>query len=454
MNRINFNPMKISIGALCLFVLCFLPASVAGQKERSLRVGWSHVDITPDGPVRMRGGIQSEGVLDPITATVLALESGGGDPSEEMRKRAAILVSCDLQHITDGNRYEANMRDDVRALVTAAVPELSGSQIILMATHTHVGPSVQSAPEYNQFASKKIADAVVAAWKKRSPGGISFGLGHAVVGHNRLTTFSDGRSRMVGSFQKGTTHHPDFLHLEGFEDHSVHLLYTTDQDRNLTGVVVNVTCPAQVQRGDKLSADYWHEVREQVREKLGADIAVLPQISAAGDIANIVMVEKKGEARMQALRAKGEADFRVQRRAEMARRIVAAITDTWAVVKSEVDFAPQLKHALASPDLPGGFPGPDGSLFPVEIHALRIGEIAMVTNPFELYLDYGIRIKGRSPATQTFVVQLAGSASYLPTERAIKQGGYGAIEKTCVVGPQAGEVIVSESLRLLGELWE
>ncbi|MGY8642575.1 MAG: hypothetical protein ACKVJU_15955 [Verrucomicrobiales bacterium] len=63
-------------------------------------------------------------------------------------------------------------------------------------------------------------------------------------------------------------------------------------------------------------------------------------------------------------------------------------------------------------------------------------------------------MKGRSPAVQTFVVQLAGSASYLPTERAVREGGYGAIEKTCVVGPKAGDQIVSETLNLLKAHWD
>lgn len=93
-------------------------------------------------------------------------------------------------------------------------------------------------------------------------------------------------------------------------------------------------------------------------------------------------------------------------------------------------------------------------MFPIEIHAVRLGDVAIVTNPIEPYLDYGIRMKGRSPAVQTFVVELAGSASYLPTERAVRRDGYGAIAKTSVVGPKAGERIVLETLRLLATQWK
>ena len=102
-----------------------------------------------------------------------------------------------------------------------------------------------------------------------------------------------------------------------------------------------------------------------------------------------------------------------------------------------------------------GFPDPDPEQTPytVEVHAVRIGDIAMVTSPFELYLDYAVQIKARSPATQTFVIQLAGSASYLPTRRAVAGGGYGAIARSCQVGPAAGEKLVERKLEMLYALW-
>ncbi len=52
--------------------------------------------------------------------------------------------------------------------------------------------------------------------------------------------------------------------------------------------------------------------------------------------------------------------------------------------------------------------------YEMELHAIRLGDIAIATNPFELFTDYGVRIKARCPALQTFVIQLAGPGSYLP----------------------------------------
>jgi hypothetical protein len=441
-------PKNRMIPCACLAILTLgQTTAVAGV----LRIGWAAVDITPDRPVAMRQGAVSAGVQDPITATVLAMESGDGAETQKL-----IMISCDLQHITDGNRYPADMLGDVRSMLRESVPELKPENIIMLATHTHVAPSVQNDRAYGLFAAARIATAAAEAWQRREPGGISHGLGQAVTGHNRIATYRDGSSHMVGTAQQGSTANPEFSHIEGFEDHSVHLLYTWDEQSRLTGVVINVACPAQVQRGELLSADYWHEVRELLRARAGPQLFILPQISAAGDLATTVMVEKRAEDRMQELMFPGLGGWRERRRQQIALRIADAVTDVLPYMQDTIAWTPELIHTMRKAPLPGGFPDADASRprYPVEIHAVRIGDVAMVTNPFELYLDYGVRIKGRSPAIQTFVVQLAGSASYLPTRRAVAGGGYGAIPETCIVGPAAGDMLVELSLLLLNGLWD
>ena len=56
--------------------------------------------------------------------------------------------------------------------------------------------------------------------------------------------------------------------------------------------------------------------------------------------------------------------------------------------------------------------------FAMELHVIRLGDVAIATNVFELFTEFGIQIKARSRALQTFVIQLAGPGSYVPTERA------------------------------------
>ena len=94
-------------------------------------------------------------------------------------------------------------------------------------------------------------------------------------------------------------------------------------------------------------------------------------------------------------------------------------------------------------------PGP----VPVEVHVMRIGDAAFATSPFELFLDYGLQIKAQSPAAQTFVVQIAGRGWYLPTQRAVDAGGYGAMPAVSIVGPEGGQRLVEETLAAVGGLF-
>ena len=89
----------------------------------------------------------------------------------------------------------------------------------------------------------------------------------------------------------------------------------------------------------------------------------------------------------------------------------------------------------------------------MELHALRLGDVAIATNEFELFTDYGVQMKARSPAVQTFVIQLTGSAGYLPTERAVRGGGYSAVIQSSRVGPEGGQALVEQTVRAIEELW-
>jgi hypothetical protein len=96
--------------------------------------------------------------------------------------------------------------------------------------------------------------------------------------------------------------------------------------------------------------------------------------------------------------------------------------------------------------------------YPSTIHVLRLGATAIFTNQFELFTDFGIQMKARSPAVQTFVVQLVvgndlNVGSYLPTEKAVRGGSYSAIIQSTPVGPEGGQVLVEETLKRANELF-
>ena len=164
----------------------------AAGEEHPLYVGWAFEDITPPKPVAMPGGKKkriSEEVHDPLTATVLALETRG----ENGQKEQAIMVSCDILWIRKA------IQDRLQKAVSAKLDDFDSSKLFLNATHTHSGPclidgaffgvydvskdeGVMKPSEYADFFLERVAEAVVKAWKNRKPGGVSWGLGEAVLG--------------------------------------------------------------------------------------------------------------------------------------------------------------------------------------------------------------------------------------------------------------------------------
>jgi hypothetical protein len=283
-------------------------AENAGHSSGTLTIGWAETEITPPSAVILTGlghARVSEGVKDPLTATALVIESTRDGESVRV-----VMVSCDLLSISDG------IRDSVRTRLSRELPELDPQLVFIGATHTHTAPfhyvrpryredaetwenpygialPVMSGQEYVDFASERITKAVITAWNGRKPSGIAYGLGHAVVGRNRLTAYRDGGSKMYG--KTGTD---DFSHVESYEDHSVNIMATFGSDGELSGLIVNIAAPAQVEEsGWQVSADFWHETREELRRRYGKELFVLPQCSAAGDQSARPLVDRSAEQR-------------------------------------------------------------------------------------------------------------------------------------------------------------
>lgn len=62
---------------------------------------------------------------------------------------------------------------------------------------------------------------------------------------------------------------------------------------------------------------------------------------------------------------------------------------------------------------------------PVILQAIRIGELGIVANPCETFVEIGLEIKQKSPLRPTFTIELAnGYNGYLPTPEHHELGGY------------------------------
>ena len=92
---------------------------------------------------------------------------------------------------------------------------------------------------------------------------------------------------------------------------------------------------------------------------------------------------------------------------------------------------------------------------PVEVQAIRIGPVALVSNPAEYFCVFGLEIKHRSPHPYTWVVELAnGCVGYVPGyEQVIKGEGYEPrLCRSSKLEPAVGSRIAETSVKLLKQV--
>ena len=445
-----------------------------------IRIGFGTRDITPTRPAMIQGQKHrriGRSARDPLTVTAWAMEKDG---------EIAVIVSCDLATPSDG------LRERVKKELASLEPGIPRDSVVFASTHTHTslvledgfydhpGGDVMTCEETEIWVSERIVDAIRDAWKAKSKAIVGRGFGHAVVGHNRYAVYSDGSAQMYGK-----TAREDFAHIGGYEDHSVDMLFVWGDDGKLSGIMLAVPCPSQVDEHlQEFSADYWHQVRVELRKRLGEGLSILPLCAAAGDQSPHFLLYREQEEEMRVRRG-------VSEREEIARRISNAVEDALSclqldperdhtfshrvetlslsprnITQEERDWAEAAhKEAISKGDVTSWWPVRlkdvvdtydgirEAEQVPAEVHLLRIGEAVIATNPFELFVDYGMRMKARSKAKQTFVIQLAGRGFYLPSDRAVKGGGYGAMPVVSVAGPEAGAELVEWTVSAIDGLF-
>ena len=89
----------------------------------------------------------------------------------------------------------------------------------------------------------------------------------------------------------------------------------------------------------------------------------------------------------------------------------------------------------------------------VLIQAIRIGDQAIVSLPFEVLVEIGLEIKEKSPFPHTFTISLAnGGYGYLPPPNQFDLGGYETWIGTCRFERESSALLTKHLLEMLEEL--
>lgn len=459
----------------------------------------------------------AKGIHSRLKSVILAVSSG-----DEYFITGSIDNGGCPQQFVDRLREEVAKRDpsiDTKKIFLNAIHTHSAPSIAFRNTEKGVVGVATAAwnklrnetltpEEYADFAIPVIADSIISAWKNRKPGGIARAFGNARIGHCRRAVYSNGKAEMYGD-----TTRPDFIGMEAGEDTGIEMLFTFDEQGKRTGMILNAACPSQnMESTYVVSSDFAGAARELLKKEYGEEFHTIYQISPAGcqsprdlvrhyttepDFWHADGVPVLAERLLKAVRSAvpGTVDYAPVLKSEIVNvtlpRRRASYTDfkeaqaelarLTAIMPEDKAFEEFCAETHANEKLDG--PGPyDSKLhhfvliknaqavikryedqdanpeYIFDMNVVRLGDIAIANNPFELYLYYGQNIKARSHAFQTFLVQLSGSgnfhAGYLPSPDAEKFGGYGGLIINGQVGSDGGYKLADITVDEINKLFE
>ena len=481
--------------------------------EKKLLIGFSEKSITPDRPISLAGQFHtriSEYVETPVMVNVMAVETAddcmilcscdlGGVSAALVRKvRARIAERCadidtdkiiiSATHTHTSLSYgapEDSTRPAATSCANANTVMPNGKRFV---NNTVIGEEVLHGAEATEFLADRISDAIVEAWGARQPALCSLGFGRASIGYCRRVIRGHGVHKLGYEIKEESV----FKEVEGGSDTGIEMIFVNDSESKPIGVALSVACPSQIVENKYfVSSDYWGKARNYLKEHFGEDFHIIGLCSAAGD--------QSPRDTLRFLRGIEPSMTDVEGTVSVGKDLSCAVINAYERAKG--GFVPKIDliHKTVMLDMPINklteeeyneakarlyayveeadkdvFDFKDmvrihpevGKVFlyewqknfdtlPAEIHVVRFGDMAIATNPFELFLDYGNQIKVRSKARQTMLIQLAmDRMGYLPTRKAEPNGGYGTSIVSCYCGHEGGEFLVEKTLEIINSMWD
>jgi hypothetical protein len=411
----------------------------------------------------------STGVEDELRVRAVVISSGA---------TTAVLAVCDVVYVAGETVREARAEIQRRIGVPA-------SHVMVSATHTHSGPYTidmhVTPPDttYTALLARRIADAVVEAYERRQPARIAVGAS-AVDGvcFNRRYLMRDGTVH----FNPGAGN-PEVVRPAGPVDPTVTGLLVETLDGAPIALWANLSLHYVGTDGDGLiSPDYYGHFARVVRDWLGPDVVGVLSNGASGDINNVdldraVTTRGAARARQVARAVAGAAIAATGMRRRSDRAVVEAESIPFTVsyrefTAADIALAREIAASERDEDLPDrDFSFVVGQRLPsamltryyaavvlrraddpppaeTEVQVIRVGDLAIAGFPGEMFVEFGLDLKDRSPAPFTAAVGMANDCHYyLPTRRAYAEGGYETWG--CRTVPGTGEAMVDAAVHRL-----
>ncbi|MDD4869935.1 MAG: hypothetical protein PHR77_05185, partial [Kiritimatiellae bacterium] len=328
-------------------------------------------------------------------------------------------------------------------------------------------------PRYLEKVRQEIITAVCQAdaAKVDAQAGVGFGI-EDKVSFNRRLRMKDGRT-----YTHPGQGNPDIVDYAGPIDPQVGVLGVWSRDGKFLGCVVNFACHATTSPGG-ISANYIYYLEKVIRGTMGPEAIVVFLPGTSGDVTQVDnRCQQKNPpaerwAQMVGGRIGAEA---VKTMLSMARGSLLPLDSRSKIlqIKRRVPRPERVKSSLEMVQKDPKEVGPTDWAFAkeivlldallakhptaeVEVQAIQVGPAVFLANPAEMFCQYGLDMKAKSPFKFTFPACLSnGFNAYVPTEDAFGEhgGGYETRLTSCTnLEVPAGRKIVAASLELAGQL--
>ena len=432
------------------------------------RAGVAEVNMTPPVGISICGFAgrrgPAESIHDDLCARALVLESG--------ETRVGIVTADVISFAPD---LVARVRDQVAK--EAGIP---GTHLMLNGSHTHSGPTVMAFrcmgdrdAAYEDVLCRKVAGAVKMASEGLAAAGLSVGRSPVRIGYNRREK-RDGRIVLGHNPTGPEAPWVDVLRVDRAGGGPMGLLYAT------AAHPVNLSTLS-------ISAEFPGYAAEFISRNMPGTVPMFAQ-ACCGDI-NCSPRDKTFEgsrylgtllgsaALMGALQAdplEGTALASACRTIALplmvptvaaAGQALEAARAGYAAAEQNVDVTPyQLRQrfggqvAWAEDYVASARAQEQEPVQPFEIQAMRIGEVAVVAYPGEMFVDYQLTLDTRSPFSRTVTLGYSnGCIGYVPTADAYPEGGYEVDQAfkyygTLMIAPACEQFIKTATLDLLTEI--
>ena len=423
-------------------------------------VGCGRVDITPPLGCALAGTYSdrpAKKVARPLEAIALVVASGS-------KRVAFVVLDLILLESADVARIKAQA---ARSLNFA--PE----EIFISCTHTHTGPCtaylhiVPKETEYVDELPAKVTRALEGALNdlKKARFGGAWGAVYG-VGFNRRYLLTDGTVAMNAA-PRGELR--PIRHV-GPVDPEVSVLYFEDERQSPAALFAAMALHyVGGQKPNSIDPDYFRDFRDAVGEQLGKSCCAMLANGASGDINNAdilhlasykadmrAVAEKVAAEAVRAVREwgfrpgpldirSGTRSFTVPKRAptpEMLRDAQKVLDETAREADPVSCGNAKARLEMASSD---------ERERTLELIAARIGNVAILGLPGEVFAEIGMAIKTRSPFPMLHLLgNTNGWHGYIPARHCFAEGSYETdLTAASFCAEETGERIVEESLSLL-----